>query len=29
MLKMCVFSKNNLGDVSFITLDVSITQCSF
>jgi hypothetical protein len=28
-LKMCVFFFKSLGDVSLITLDVSIAQCSF
>jgi hypothetical protein len=29
MLKMCVLFKKSLGNVSLITLDVSIAQCSF
>jgi hypothetical protein len=29
MFKMCVLFLKSLGDVSFITLDVSIAQCSF
>jgi hypothetical protein len=29
MFKMCVLFLKSLGDVSPITLDVSITQCSF
>jgi hypothetical protein len=29
MLKMCVLFEKSLGDMSLITLDVSIAQCSF